>query len=167
MAASDTLGGPRGFSLAFSQTMSLGRSAPETAARWAKAISEKRRGRDCAKVRRVSMRLRYTASGGAEGSRRGECWWEGANRGTKSVFGAGVAELVVGFAILDRARRRATDFICLVQCGQADAVHWGASAGLYISPVFWRYIDWLDYSMGTDGKPVLIIRPRNRRTSTL
>src|SRR5262249_41018499 len=43
MAVSETGGGPAGFSLALSQTMSLGRSEPVTAARCAYAISGIRR----------------------------------------------------------------------------------------------------------------------------
>ena len=38
-------------------------------------------------------------------------------------------------------------------------------AGPYINPEFRRYIDWFDYSVGSDDKPVLIARPRSRRRS--
>jgi hypothetical protein len=38
-------------------------------------------------------------------------------------------------------------------------------AGPYINPDFRRYIGWFDYSVGPDGKPVLIARPRSRRRS--
>lgn len=42
----------------------------------------------------------------------------------------------------------------------SGAARW---AGPYIKPDLRRYIGWFDYSIGPDGKPVLIARPRNRR----
>ena len=35
--------------------------------------------------------------------------------------------------------------------------------GPYINAEFRRYMDWFDYSIGADGRPLLVARPRSRR----